>query len=56
MTVFTARPSRKPLIAVIGVLAFAIGTQVVAAAWPSSGSIGLEEPLLAAPPAAEAGG
>ncbi len=54
MTVFTARPSRKPLIAVIGVLAFAIGTQVVAAAWPSSGSIGLDEPLLAAPPAAEA--
>ena len=52
MTVFAARPSRKPLIALIGVLAFAIGTQV-AAAWPSSGSIGLDEPLLAAPPAAE---
>ena len=55
MTVFTARrPPRKPFIAVVGVLALAIGTQVVAAAWPSNGSIGLDEPLLAAPPAAEA--
>ena len=37
MTVFTVRrPPRKPLIAVVGVLAFAIGTQV-AAAWPSAG-------------------
>ena len=34
-------------------LAIAIGTQV-AAAWPTTGPIGLDEPLLAAPPAAEA--
>ncbi|HEY6570493.1 MAG TPA: tetratricopeptide repeat protein [Candidatus Limnocylindrales bacterium] len=54
MTVFTVRrPPRRPLIAVLGVLAFAIGTQV-AAAWPSAGPVGLDEPLLAAPPPAEA--
>ena len=54
MTAFTVRrPPRKPLIVVLGVLAFAIGTQV-AAAWPSAGPVGLDEPLLAAPPPAEA--
>ena len=52
MTAFTIRrPSRRPLVVVIGVLAVAIGTQV-ASAW-NGDQAGLEEPLLAAPPAAE---
>ena len=52
MTAFTIRrPSRRPLIVVIGVLAVAIGTQV-ASVW-NGDQAGLDEPLLAAPPAAE---
>ena len=52
MTAFTIRrPSRRPLVVVIGVLAIAIGTQV-ASVW-NGDQAGLDEPLLAAPPAAE---
>ena len=54
MTAFTIRrPSRRPLVVVIGVLAIAIGTQV-ASVW-NGDQAGLDEPLLAAPPAAEIG-
>jgi tetratricopeptide (TPR) repeat protein len=52
MTAFTIRrPSRRPLVVVIGVLAVAIATQV-ASVWTGDRA-GLDEPLLAAPPAAE---
>ena len=52
MTAFTIRrPSRRPFVVVIGVLAIAIGTQV-ASVW-NGDQAGLDEPLLAAPPAAE---
>ena len=49
MTAFTVRrPSRRPLVVVIGILAIAIGTQV-ASVW-NGDQAGLDEPLLAAPP------
>ena len=52
MTAFTIRrPSRRPLVVVIGILAIAIGTQV-ATVW-NGDQAGLDEPLLAAPPPAE---
>ncbi len=52
MTAFTIRrPSRRPLVVVIGILAIAIGTQV-ASVW-NGDQAGLDEPLLAAPPPAE---
>ena len=51
MTAFTIRrPSRRPLVVVIGILAIAIGTQV-ASVWNGYQAV-LDEPLLAAPPPA----
>src|SRR4029078_5148959 len=52
MTAFPIRrPSRRPFVVVIAVLAIAIGTQV-ASAW-NGDQAGRDEPLLAAPPAAD---